>query len=638
MSFLGRLALAKAAPSTIDFCADQGMRYDDLRLGRPEAVARLAAWGDVDPERLLHQTCRRVSDTEVQLLCLTFPEGMLALSQSRICPACLREDAVSGGRLAMHGRLFWMLRAFRTCPHHRLAIQTLPQAGDGRAFQDVIGDIRPLHGQILDGALDVPVDADPVLEQHLLDRLAGKPTTPWLDSLAPHVVARFSEVLGAALHLGCDTKTEDLDERTLREAVPHGHAALAGGPEAVSTAFMTLRRRPGRPQDGPQARHGHLHRWFAGVQGRRPEFARLRDLYREHILDTWPITPGTMLLGRPVETMRVHTVASAARHWRLPARQLRKVLAARGLVSPAGDPGLDQVETFATGAVREILDGLAASLSRPEAMRQLGLTQNQLRVLEDAGVLPVLRLGPDVKPRHDGPAVADLLARLEARVTGAADPDESGWQNLTETARRAKVTLSDALARTLAGHIVVRRVTGSTGISGLRFHVPDALASAPADPRPGRRAVSERLHLGEAVIDWLVAAGHLRCEAGFIPGTHLRKFSFDPAEIDAFERAHVSASGLARVWKLPLAAIHRHLAMNGIEPVLRNPSGRVRIYCRAEAERVRLKPVKGPLSRPANHENSLRTQSPDGTARQAATSVQPKPLIRRSLTSENPDG
>ena len=60
MSFLGRLALAKAAPSTIDFCADQGMRYDDLRLGRPEAVARLAAWGGIEPERLLHQTCRRV--------------------------------------------------------------------------------------------------------------------------------------------------------------------------------------------------------------------------------------------------------------------------------------------------------------------------------------------------------------------------------------------------------------------------------------------------------------------------------------------------------------------------------------------------------------------------------------------------
>lgn len=184
LSFLGRLAQAKAAPSTAAFCTDQALRYDDLRRGEPQAVARLAAWGGIEPERLLHQTCRRISETEVEFLGFTFPESVLVLTQNRACPGCLRDDTVAGGPQAMHGRLFWMLRSFRTCPRHRLAIQTLPQAAEGRVYQDMIGDIRPLREQILGGALDTPVVADPVLERHLLDRLAGLPTTRWLDSLA----------------------------------------------------------------------------------------------------------------------------------------------------------------------------------------------------------------------------------------------------------------------------------------------------------------------------------------------------------------------------------------------------------------------------------------------------------------------
>lgn len=297
----------------------------------------------------------------------------------------------------------------------------------------------------------------------------------------------------------------------------------------------------------------------------------------------WPVAPGVMLLGRPVEAMRVHTVASASRHWRLPGRQLRKILAARGLVSPAGDPGLDHVETFRTEQAGDLLDALAASISRPEAMRRLGLTRNQLRLLEEAELLP---LGPGIKPRHDGRAVAALLDSLEARVAGAVDPDAAEWRDLTTAARQAKMSLSGIVTAALEGRIAMRRVPGLFGIKGLRFQSSDALDTPSVNPRPGRRAVARRLRLGEAIIDLLVTAGHLRCEAGFIPGTRLRKFSFDPDEIDAFDRTHVSAAVLAEAWALPLRRIHGHLSASGVEPVFQNPSGRIRIYRREEAERA----------------------------------------------------
>lgn len=128
-------------------------------------------------------------------------------------------------------------------------------------------------------------------------------------------------------------------------------------------------------------------------------------------------------------------------------------------------------------------------------MQRLGLTQNQLRLLEEAKVLPPLSLGPSIKPRHDGRAVTVLLDRLEARVAGAVDPDAAGWKDLIVAARQAKMTLSGVVTATLEGRITMRRRPGRSDIASLRFQIADGHAAPSTDAHPGRRAVSRRLHL-----------------------------------------------------------------------------------------------------------------------------------------------
>lgn len=590
-SFIGRFAASQRAPSTIDYCLDRDLSYEQLRLGQSHAIFAVARWSSVDHERLQQQACTRLSTTLVRLLGHDMPAGMLDLTYTRICPACLREDVSdSSSSMAMHGRLPWMLLCVRTCPHHGLAIIRLPLPEQQKSLQDFVGHVVPMKLQIVSGDFDVAVDAEPLLERYLFARLSGAVTNFWLDSFPPHVVARFSEVLGTALHFGRAQKSQDLSDEDLRTAVPRGFSALRDGPQAINQAFHELRVRPGKPQDGPQARYGILHRWFSGGQGERAEYDRLRDLFREHIIDTWPLDPGTEVFGVKVVEARVYTVASAAQHWAIPARKLRKALAAQGLVAKAGSLEKDLVEAFPIAAALEVIETLENSISRPETMQRLGLTQNQLKILERAGVLPVFKPGLNLKPRHARAAVDEFLNKIETTVTGIVEDKNPDWSPVFSVARRAKISLPVLLRQIMEGHMTdVRAASDENGIARLRLRLVDVLALKHREPesdRLGRRAVSEALKAGEAVVNWLVAEGRLSCQKTFVPGTSLPKWSFDPDEVALFNETYATVSRLSAEWGMSRPAVHKLIAVNLITPEFQNASGKVKFYARSQVQSI----------------------------------------------------
>ncbi len=326
-----------------------------------------------------------------------------------------------------------------------------------------------------------------MLERYLFARLSGAATNSWLDNFPPHVVARFSEVLGAALHFGRAQKSQDLSDEDLRTAVPGGFATLRDGPQAINQAFHELRLRPGKPQDGPQARYGILHRWLSGAQGERAEYNQLRDLFREHIIDTWPMNRGTEVFSVNVFEARVYTVASAAEHWAIPARKLRRALAAQGLVAKAGSLKKRGVEAFPIAAALEVIKTLENSISRPEAMQRLGLTQNQLKIMERAGVLLVFKPGPNLRPRHARAAVDEFLNKIEATVTGTFEDKDPDWSPVFSVARRAKVSFPFLLRQIIEGHMTdVRAASDENGIARLRLRLVDVLALKYREPESDR--------------------------------------------------------------------------------------------------------------------------------------------------------
>ena len=584
-SFVSRLAASKGALSTADYCVDVGLRYSDLRLGRADAIDRLAELGDVDREVLERQSCVRLEQPDVRFLNVTFPLNAVDLSRVRLCPACLRADSGPDDprSLRMYGRLTWLLVSFRVCPVHCVRLVDFPRKL-GRGQLDHFGEVSAHRRKLQEGELDVPVASEPLLERHILARLTGEETDDWLKHLPIHAVARLSEILGAAIVFGRDGMLGRLTDDDFLRCAQEGFSSLAKGPDGIEEVFRNMRSVPGKAQDGPQARYGILHRWFTGDQGRRPEYDRVRHLFSEHILNFWSMKPGSTVLGREVHETRVYTVAAAAEHWGIPARKLRKAIAAKGLVAPAGSPELDLIETFPAEAAREILDGLADSLSRPEAMAKLGISQLQLKGLEDSGLLPAVRPGPNVKPRHARASVEDLLHHLQARVRGTVSPYDSTWRSLAEVINRTKMSLPHLLAAILNGQIAeLRSVPSEPGISSLRLRLADARAirtAIPENGRPSRRAVSERLRTGETIIMWLSEQGYLQCVKTVIPGTRLPKWSFDPDTVEHFDRTFVNINKMALEWGLPKHAVSKLLREYELAPDLVNPSRHARFWRR----------------------------------------------------------
>lgn len=578
-SFLSRIAALKRAPSVSDFCYDIGLSLADVRLGRPAAIARLAKLGEVDPDQLAYQSCTRLSAIDVRILGFTFPERLLNLRQVRVCPACLRDDFCDGDPrgLRLYGRLQWQLGGFGTCPAHRLALVTLMAADLTLPPMDHHGEFRAALKPILAGDLDQPDPDGGAMEGHLLARLSGTSANPWLDSFPPHAVARFSEVLGVALTFGRAAKRVQLIENGMRRAVVRGFNEMAGGPDCIEAAFRELRMIPGKPQDGPQARYGSLYGWFTGPQGQRPEYDRLRSLFREHILANWPLKSGVTILGHKVIETRVHTVASAAESWGIPARKLRKALAARGLVAPAGTAEMDLVETFPAVEAHNMLEAMSNSLSRPETMKMLGISRTLLQSLETSGMLVPVRPGENVKPRHASAVIEDLLGRLEAKVGGRVDANDETWLSFAKLTSKTKVALPGLLARILDGRIPeVRRADHAIGLAGIRMRQADVAATVDADPeddRPSRYQVAQRLMTSPDAVNQLVDLGFLTFRQADPPGSYLTKLSFDPEPVEKFDRTYASVHRIAREWGVTLAEGRNRLKRGGAAPAILSLAG-----------------------------------------------------------------
>lgn len=508
-SFASRLARLKGAPSLTNWCADVGIGRSDLMAGRSSALARLAHLGNIDLDLLTHHAVMDKGRHGARLLGQDMRAGALSWGQVRACPACLRDDLGANPQrpLQMFGRAPWQMTAYRICPTHRLRLVTL----DKPALPDHHASFRGALKQILSGALDAPSPHEPVFESHLLASLQGEVSDAWLGLFRLDAIARISEVLGTALLRGRAAKLLAMTDESYSAVVPTGFKALAGGPEALEAAFNALRAIPGKPQDRPQARYGVLYRWLSGPQGKRPEMEAFRTLFRGHILANWSFDDGTELLGQPIIGTRVHTVATAARAWNIPARMLRKALVDRGLVSAAGTDSLDLVETFRPEDARDILEGLSQSIPRKEAMQRLGVSRPQLDLIEESGLLPLLRHGDRVRPVQSSAAVDTLLERVATQVTGTVENGQAGWLSLAEIRRRMLLDFMTLLHLLLDGKIAdVRKAPSGQGLDAIRLQTDDvarALGAPILSEMMNRAEVAKRLRTSREGLHAIETAG-----------------------------------------------------------------------------------------------------------------------------------
>jgi hypothetical protein len=352
--------------------------------------------------------------------------------------------------------------------------------------------------------------------------------------------------------------------------------AIAGEGEAGIRRLLSRLQRDCPTDDGhagPQAAFGLLYEWAARTARDRGPLAAL---LRRHIVETTPVGPGDVVLGEAVTARRIHSVRTLAVGLGLDARRLRKLLEARGLITPEMRGLPDNRVIFDAAAGEAVAGALVQSVPRNALPACLGVGPGVAAGLVADGLLTPA-VTPDADRGLNGRRflradIDDLVARC---LDGAAIVDEApaGFDDLRRAASRAMTTAAALLCAVMDGRIRERvRLRGAQGLGALRISSEAArTALAPsfqnADYAPYRAA--QRLKTTDRVIAALMAYGP---DGPILPSRPLPNNRSAEARViprdalEAFDRDYVTLMNLARERGTHHVALAAWLRDRGVAP------------------------------------------------------------------------
>lgn len=498
LSWAARQAAFHTGGRLTPFLNDFDLRLSALARGERDTVLRLCEIAGQDPEPVLRNTIAATGKRRYRLRSEEISTAFTTGPVTRYCPLCLKEDRASEVRPGAGSRhmLAWMLAPVRTCARHGLA---LVEARSGR-WDDIaheLQEIVPRAAADLERLAAGQVRREPSpLQAWVLGRLAGRAGPDWLDAQGIEQAVRATEMLGAVLTFGPDRKAAEMTGEMWDIAGRAGWDVTSGGEAAIRAALAALMEKG--PVARPRGCYGMLFNWLSSSRLAKAP-GPIRDLLREHILDTVPITRGHVVLGIPVTEPRLGTVASVAAAERLNPLTLRNIFVAKGVVpvsrqhEPCGrlivrhaevDPIVHRLKNAVP--VTQLPEILSASRPLVADLVELG----HLRRIQDQALL-VSKWGKAV----EGADIDALRARLERDFAPVKDtPDH--LVPLAKAAEKTRLRLSRILELLFAGRLTrARRLQGAEGFAAIVVD-PMEIKRLLERPRPGMRASLAFMMLG----------------------------------------------------------------------------------------------------------------------------------------------
>ncbi|WP_237478684.1 TniQ family protein [Lichenibacterium dinghuense] len=596
-----------------NFCDVAGISVTGLTTGADRAIARVADITGIPAATLRPRAFVRLDPDRVAYRGQTFQRRDLRRVELHGCPACLRAD-LAGSSLepdvATYVRGSWFVRGIRTCPVHDVGFVRL--AGEGRNPVRSGGpyvSVERLTTALED--LDALERAAPrrrpsAFETYLGHRLRGRDPrrpSPLLDDMPLHAATRTCEMVGAVALFGPKVAVGVLDEEDWRAASAAGFDLVSGGAGQVRSLLDHLQdtHEPGRSRNGKSRDvFGKLYAWARAGAG-DPDYAPVRDLLREHILDTMPVDVGDDVLGVVVERRRVHSVATACHDGRQTSRRLRRELVAAGVLSDVPDDDRHRAVAAPVERVDALVGRLAAALSKAQAAAHLGLSILQFQRLVDDGLIhPVV---PKVRTERTWSRFcAEELEAFLARLAKGARPCEApppGAVGIAEAARLTNVgsaaIIRLLMARKLPG---ARRRPTIPGVPSFLVDVAEIERVHKAQVVPHLRfsAVAGRLQVNLCTPAALAARGHLRTTTVVGARTHRTSRFVTLASVEAFTARMASLVELSRTYGLHNCKMKRLLDEKGVDPAIPNGQVLANFYDRARVEAVLpIENVRGPV-------------------------------------------
>jgi hypothetical protein len=585
-SFCSRVAL-KHGRTARQFAADCGTEFQAVVDGDPTALQVLFSTCGVDAAWFSGSTVHRIADRQFTIGNELLTRDAMKRSELRVCYKCLATDRLSAeGALSQYMRVEWLVAAVRVCPQHNHPLQAIG-ADSQKQTHDFAWHLQR-HDDSGITASAAAKDAGPLVD-YIIDRLRGGRPDHWLNRMPLYAAIKCAEIIGAAANYSIHTPWSSLTEDDWHLAGIAGFELLGGGEDAVASFLRTVQDHHAATETtwGAKRIFGKLYEFLAdpslGI-----EYEPVRALLRSHIIATFPIPAGEVVLGVKLDRRRLHSVHTAARETGLHPKPLRRKLLAFGVIDDLADHLTDDRLVFDAEGSDDALSSLGSSMSLDGAAEYLNIPRPHDRKLLSLPFIEPVEV-PSPRGGHrlafTRQALDDLMAVLVANVSadeGADDDGEYVW--LAQASKQCVRPVRDIVGLLFDGVLTkVRLDPNERGFRSILVN-PDELRSLlhPARSTLSLRDVEHRLRVSTRVVKALVELGALPASVEINPVSNLPSRVVQPEEMDKFMETYVSLMELARERGMHFRALSTSLKASEISPAFASDEVPATFYKRSD--------------------------------------------------------
>lgn len=340
VSWFSRFARVQCDMTSKDFASFLRLPLESVEKTQLTAVTRMHELSGIPAEQLELGGYKQLRYRVYQHRGETFHSEFVSPSQYSICPCCLVNDIVNTNASfgLPVGQINWAFVPIRTCPIHSVPLVRCKRLTGGMPFQDVAAN-APEMERLLQFASSAQKRELSGLQCYVAARLEGKSGSKWLDNQMIDLASRATEMLGACIEFGPFVNLPSLTQSQWDLAGQIGFSYTSRGDIGVREGLEVIQKNVtcSRTHVGPQGVFGVLYQWIQFKQNSKP-VGPFREVFREHILDTIPISVGTDLFGETVERRRRHSVASLSQEFDVHPNTVQNALIRSGMLPRDYDP------------------------------------------------------------------------------------------------------------------------------------------------------------------------------------------------------------------------------------------------------------------------------------------------------------
>jgi hypothetical protein len=461
----------------------------------------------------------------------------------RICPACVEQQLADGrGIHEVWSPREWHLLPLQVCDVHSIPMVTVDIPRHHR--QDFAGLLQAARrrGMLSPGKTEAVLESG--LGQHIRRRLCGVADGHFLSGMPLYAAIKTAEMIGSAAAHGVHQPWRVAGAERF-EVGRIGYDILREGEAGLRRVFTHLQRQSQSDESGTAGLVSSFGRLYLSLsKSEDAAYDPLKDVLRQHILETMPFGRGEVVLGQEVAERRTHSARTVAVELGVSVTTALRRLRLVGVLGESSRSIAWRETTFDAKKHGEDIRRLATALQRADAGRYIGLKM----VHED--VAPILDMVGSMNIDKSNPieqfyAKEDLDAFLVSILSKASPgPADVEFEPMAQASKRARTSIAKILDMILKGEITDIRLSPThNGIMSVMVRKRDVLAAAIARrPWLTLTAACKAHRMRESTLSALV-------RSGIIPSKGTSPLMLLSEDIEAFKRIFVTRREVSRQYR-----------------------------------------------------------------------------------------